>query len=458
MDEAERMELALNSNFDSALLDDYWAEAAADQQQPSQEDVTNASNKEEEDEEEEDDDMIEDDDDDVDDDDDDDDIDDSDIQSSTYSRTSSSDQQQRHSASLEGDNIMEQDLGYSGALSSQSNNTMNPSSFDSLTQLHPLGIQSSANCPPHETIMRPSVLAPGNAGAADARTGQPIMGMTTTSNLLQQQLEALPLHLQQNPALLPLALNALAAGANFASSASPAATASNASNTPPPSMGVATGPNLGQTSNVGATSASASNAAAQPMSAVAAGTPQQGNISIFPPGASGLTTSEAHVAHSNHPFQTYLSAQSQRATQPAQPIQPRSANCRASGATETGQTPPFLLFDAPIELRMNFQQCLRANGLPLLQDNNSYHFGVAVNGFHPQGLHAPSQKFGSIKHPTDVRLIDARHGDLGDKRLKNAKEQRRAQRIAELIDELRQKMEDSGWKLGTKSKFHTLSS
>jgi hypothetical protein len=47
----------------------------------------------------------------------------------------------------------------------------------------------------------------------------------------------------------------------------------------------------------------------------------------------------------------------------------------------------------------------------------------------------------------------------GEKRLKNVKEQQRAQKIAELIDELRTKMQKSGWSVGaSKSKFNTLSS
>jgi hypothetical protein len=108
------------------------------------------------------------------------------------------------------------------------------------------------------------------------------------------------------------------------------------------------------------------------------------------------------------------------------------------------------LFDAPVELRHNFIQSQRALGIPVLQDNNSYHFGLAVNGYHPQhsdndNSHVP-------------KLIDGRHGDIGSKRLKNAKEQKRAQRITDLIEELRIQMEHDGWQVGMKSKLHTLSS
>lgn len=113
----------------------------------------------------------------------------------------------------------------------------------------------------------------------------------------------------------------------------------------------------------------------------------------------------------------------------------------SSKASETGakdRTPPFLLFDAPIELRHNFMESQRKAGLPVLKDNNSYHFR-------------------QHSHQAMPRLVDARHGDYS-KRLKNAKEQKRAQKITDLIDQLRNKIEEDGWHVGVKSKLHTLSS
>jgi hypothetical protein len=108
--------------------------------------------------------------------------------------------------------------------------------------------------------------------------------------------------------------------------------------------------------------------------------------------------------------------------------------------------PPFLLFDAPIELRANFAAAQRALGLTPLQDNNSIHYGLPpMNNSHPHQRRR-------------VRLVDGRHGDLGNKRVKNEREQRRTQKITDLIDHLRAKMENGGWKVGLKSKFHTLSS
>jgi hypothetical protein len=93
----------------------------------------------------------------------------------------------------------------------------------------------------------------------------------------------------------------------------------------------------------------------------------------------------------------------------------------------------------------------------------AYHYGVSVNGFHPQrSLDEPylykslSANRGALPDP--VPVVDARHSDVGSKRVKNAKEQKRAHRISELIDQLRVKMEKGGWNVGIKSKFHTLSS
>ena len=158
-------------------------------------------------------------------------------------------------------------------------------------------------------------------------------------------------------------------------------------------------------------------------------------------------------------------------------------------STDTGATnspPPFYLFDAPAELRINFMQSQRMHGLPVTEDNNSYHYGVAVNGFHPQlnaqlnpaaagnmqqqqqqqhvvgasGSVTASSTCGSRHNQAgaSVQLIDARHSNRKSGRIKNEREQRRAQKITELIDQLREKMETGGWKVEMKSKFHTLSS
>ncbi|KAL7567747.1 hypothetical protein ACA910_012079 [Epithemia clementina (nom. ined.)] len=154
---------------------------------------------------------------------------------------------------------------------------------------------------------------------------------------------------------------------------------------------------------------------------------------------------------------------------------------------EEEEEPPFMLFDATVELRHNFIQSQRAHGLPVLQDNNSYHFARSSAAVTPPNMQhnhgssssnnnnnntTASEGAASMPLPMFVsrpaaafrgpvpRLVDARHGDdnAGNKRIKNAKEQKRAQRITELIEQLRIRMEKGGWKVGIKSKLHTLSS
>ena len=108
--------------------------------------------------------------------------------------------------------------------------------------------------------------------------------------------------------------------------------------------------------------------------------------------------------------------------------------------------PPFLLFDAPIELRANFIASQRAHGFPILDDNNAFHY-----------QHPPQFSQQQILAP-DVHLVDGRHGGIRNKRVKNEREQKRTQKITDLIDQLRDKMEEGGWKVGgTKSKYATLS-
>ena len=129
--------------------------------------------------------------------------------------------------------------------------------------------------------------------------------------------------------------------------------------------------------------------------------------------------------------------------------------------------PPFLLFDAPIELRANFEAAQRALGLPTMQDNNSMHYGLAgtaaatlpsppLYSAVPQQQQQPQhhQQHHHLHH--HVRLIDGRHGNVRNKRVKNEREQKRTQKITDLIDHLRDKMEHGGWRVGLKSKFHTL--
>ena len=155
--------------------------------------------------------------------------------------------------------------------------------------------------------------------------------------------------------------------------------------------------------------------------------------------------------------------------------------------------PPFLLFDAPCELRTNFLQSQHMQDLDSSaqistlamsscggDDPNSFHYGMAVNGFHPQ-LNAqtnpiiPLAGTGGIVQNIDVQptglsgniqLIDGRHGYKGSSfgrsngcsggKQRNEREQRRAQKIADLIEDLRLSMVSGGWKVEMKSKYYTL--
>ena len=110
--------------------------------------------------------------------------------------------------------------------------------------------------------------------------------------------------------------------------------------------------------------------------------------------------------------------------------------------------PPFLLFDAPVELRANFIASQRAHGFPILDDNNSFHYQYPP----------PPQFSQQVTVAPEVHLVDGRHGGIRNKRVKNEREQKRTQKITDLIDQLRDKMEEGGWKVGgTKSKYATLS-
>lgn len=111
--------------------------------------------------------------------------------------------------------------------------------------------------------------------------------------------------------------------------------------------------------------------------------------------------------------------------------------------------PPFMLFDAPCELRFNYAQTQQRHNIPLQVGANDLHYGVPVNGFHPQ-LNAQDNP--------PVQMIDARHcrkkTNVSSER--NEREQKRAHKITELIEELRVSMIDGGWNVQIKSKYHTL--
>ena len=130
--------------------------------------------------------------------------------------------------------------------------------------------------------------------------------------------------------------------------------------------------------------------------------------------------------------------------------------------SKSGAVPPFMLFDAPVELRTNFLASQRMHNLPLYQDCNTIHYGMAVNGFHPQ-LNAQMNPVstGTSSMPSyaagSVKLIDGRSNKPKAGRERNEREQKRAQKITELIEDLRLSMEKGGWKVEMRSKYHTLS-
>ena len=139
-------------------------------------------------------------------------------------------------------------------------------------------------------------------------------------------------------------------------------------------------------------------------------------------------------------------------------------DCSGASVDETGETiqrkpashsyekqSTFHLFDAPLELRTSFLQAQRAYGIEVDPNDTSNLFGMSVNGFHPQE--------GKFPEADTVRMINApQQNEKKDKHLKNVKEQKRAQRITSLIEELRTKMEKDGWTSGLRNKVHTLSS
>jgi hypothetical protein len=177
-----------------------------------------------------------------------------------------------------------------------------------------------------------------------------------------------------------------------------------------------------------------------------------------------------------------------RAPRVHHPSSSTPSNTASTSNTGTSSSlPPFYLFDAPIELRANFMQNQRKLGLPIEHDPNSFYYGETVNGFHPQQLlktGALTQQqasnllqvgvdpttggaAASLHHrhghpPHPPQMIDARHGGNSSRRnrtgqIKNEREQKRAQKITELIDQLRVQIQNDGWQVEGRSKFNTLS-
>lgn len=278
-------------------------------------------------------------------------------------------------------------------------------------RLHPQAIQSSATCPPHgnSNQMLPPNYFP-NAGQ-QVTQGQNMFGMNLSQPMTNMNdAVSLATSLQQS--------------ANHSASSSASSTY-----------------NQSQTLS----SLAANFMLAQNNSAVAL--PHLGQMAAVQPQSSPTSTSSNHIA-----------SKPSNARGSRSPANLGSSSSRKS--RRQAQPPPFYLFDAPIELRANFNKNQRRLGIPVQDDCNSYHYGEAVKGFHPQHLLSNQQGHqSSHAQKNRVQLIDARHGSLPKSgRAKNEREQRRAQKITDLIDQLRINMEKGGWKVEVKSKFHTLSS
>jgi hypothetical protein len=168
------------------------------------------------------------------------------------------------------------------------------------------------------------------------------------------------------------------------------------------------------------------------------------------------TTAQAPPSTLAKPSDAALPPPAPVAKAPSKQKKPKAAAVKAKKTSvkkKKDDTPPFLLFDAPCELRQNFMATQRMLNLPVHHDGNSFHYGMAVNGFHPQ-LNGTTDP---VQLPTGVKLLDSRHKQRkGDGKERNEREQKRAQKITELIDQIRTSMEDGGWKVEMKSKYHTL--
>lgn len=283
-----------------------------------------------------------------------------------------------------------------------------PGGHDAATQMHPLGTLSSAKCP-----------ALPASGAA-------------TANHHSHSAAAVPADLH-GAAFYPLALSALAAGA--------AAAAANANC-------------MNRQYLLDAVNNANNHAVAAAAVAAIIGNPHHNHSQQQQSRSGQQSSADPDSANAGG-----INTQQQRMP----PSEAAAAGHSGGAGGSSGRDTPVMSFDAaaaPIELRTNFENSMRAHGM---LDANSvpFSFGVSVNGFHPQQGMMMGSASSSVTGDTSAAASRLGAGLCGggEKRLKNAKEQVRAQKIAELIDELREKMQKSGWSVGvSKSKFNTLSS
>jgi len=318
------------------------------------------------------------------------------------------------------------------------------STYNNISQhLHPLGIQSSASCP-----------APVHANAS---TFQQPHQVQQQSQQQHQQRESSTVAMPEATATSTIS-NAPSAAQHISSLTANFMLAQAANST------------------VAATAAAAAAAAA---AAVNQEHQQQHNVSVISqpsiiPNDSASNKTKPKTGKAASGRQRNSGARQQKDSSKSRK---KKTNAAATSDTNdppvapTSGLPPFYLFDAPIELRANFMQNQRRLGLPIQHDPNSYHYGETVNGFHPHQYQLP---FGanpaagvagagvppSVRPSPPPQLIDARHGNYRKNKggqVKNEREQKRAQKITELIEQLRLQMEKGGWQVEARSKFHTLS-
>lgn len=136
-----------------------------------------------------------------------------------------------------------------------------------------------------------------------------------------------------------------------------------------------------------------------------------------------------------NPFMLNMTVGTQAASEQQGVVKDSSAHSYFSNEKSLPMNP-----NTSVELYANFLASQKTH-----QAINSFAYEMPIHGFDPnQG------NTGSAKAAVNF--------NTKNKGVKNAKEQKRAQQITNLIEQLRVMMEKDGWKVEVNSKFHTLSS
>jgi len=333
--------------------------------------------------------------------------------------------------------------------------------YNNITQhLHPLGIQSSASCPSPAYANAPGFLPQVQQQQQQQHT---IQGLCNVG--MRQPLGT---SIPWPSTVSAVSGTAAAATPTIATTAS--ATQHLSSLTANFMLAQAA------MSSVAASAAAAVANATSPVSITPAQDYKQQNTasvisqaSSVPNSKSTRTTKSSNTGSSRHRNSTTRQTKSTSKSRRKKNSANQASDANTGTASSSSGLPPFYLFDAPIELRANFMQNQRRLGLPIQHDPNSYHYGETVNGFHPHqyqlpyGAKATGTGISPPVRPSNApppQLIDARHGNYRKNQgghVKNEREQKRAQKITELIEELRLNMEEGGWQVEARSKYHTLS-